>query len=79
MTGTDGTVTVKPTEIPTYATYCDSYEDYYDACADLGATAVTTTAPPQTTTTTSSTLVTCWASSVFTVYFGIPFPTLAIT
>ncbi|KAH8668994.1 hypothetical protein BX600DRAFT_461083 [Xylariales sp. PMI_506] len=74
-TGLDGTVTVKPTQIPTYATYCDSYESYYDACSDLGITASTTTAAVQTSFIVSTEVITCFMSSVFTVYLGIPFPT----
>ncbi|KAG5766096.1 hypothetical protein H9Q72_005846 [Fusarium xylarioides] len=37
--------TIFPSETPAYATYCDSAEDYYDACFSAGVTAVTTTLP----------------------------------
>ncbi|KAF5649026.1 hypothetical protein F52700_846 [Fusarium sp. NRRL 52700] len=37
--------TIFPSETPAYATYCDSAEDYYDACSSAGVTAVTTTLP----------------------------------
>ncbi|EWY82838.1 hypothetical protein FOYG_14927 [Fusarium oxysporum NRRL 32931] len=35
--------TIFPSETPAYATYCDSAEEYYDACSSAGVTAVTTT------------------------------------
>ncbi|PNP85436.1 hypothetical protein FNYG_01265 [Fusarium nygamai] len=40
--------TIFPTETPAYATYCDSAEEYYDACSSAGVTAVTTTLPTPT-------------------------------
>ncbi|EWG55440.1 hypothetical protein FVEG_13439 [Fusarium verticillioides 7600] len=40
--------TIFPTETPAYATYCDSVEDYYDACSSAGVTAMTTTLPTPT-------------------------------
>lgn len=47
--------TIFPTEVPSYATYCDSPEEYYEACSEAGVTAFTTTLPePETTTTTST-------------------------
>ncbi|KAK8071373.1 hypothetical protein PG997_011576 [Apiospora hydei] len=34
-TGLDGTVTVRPTDIPTYmSAYCGGYEAYFDACSE---------------------------------------------
>ncbi|KAF5552679.1 NAD(P)H azoreductase [Fusarium mexicanum] len=45
--GPDAT-TIFPSETPAYATYCDSAEDYYDACSSAGVTAVTTTLPTPT-------------------------------
>ncbi|KAF5696911.1 hypothetical protein FGLOB1_13164 [Fusarium globosum] len=35
--------TIFPSETPAYATYCDSAEEYYDACSSAGVTAMTTT------------------------------------
>ncbi|KAG8671989.1 hypothetical protein FPOAC1_005248 [Fusarium poae] len=43
--------TIQPTNIPAYATYCDSPEAYYDACSEAGITAFTTTLPTGTSTT----------------------------
>ncbi|KAF5621109.1 uncharacterized protein FTJAE_11450 [Fusarium tjaetaba] len=40
--------TIFPTETPAYATYCDSAEEYYDACSSAGVTAMTTTLPTPT-------------------------------
>ncbi|KAF5598232.1 hypothetical protein FPCIR_3254 [Fusarium pseudocircinatum] len=40
--------TIFPSETPAYATYCDSAEDYYDACSSAGVTAMTTTLPTPT-------------------------------
>ncbi|KAG9498208.1 hypothetical protein J7337_011103 [Fusarium musae] len=40
--------TIFPTETPAYATYCNSAEDYYDACSSAGVTAMTTTLPTPT-------------------------------
>ncbi|EXK87539.1 hypothetical protein FOQG_08886 [Fusarium oxysporum f. sp. raphani 54005] len=40
--------TIFPSETPAYATYCDSAEEYYDACSSAGVTAVTTTLPTPT-------------------------------
>ncbi|KAG5743364.1 hypothetical protein H9Q70_013928 [Fusarium xylarioides] len=40
--------TIFPSETPAYATYCDSAEDYYDACSSAGVTAITTTLPTPT-------------------------------
>ncbi|SPJ72208.1 uncharacterized protein FTOL_01936 [Fusarium torulosum] len=42
--------TIQPTEVPTYATYCDSPSDYYEACSEAGITAFTTTLPTPTST-----------------------------
>ncbi|KAM0231411.1 hypothetical protein ACHAPO_008521 [Fusarium lateritium] len=47
--------TIFPTEIPSYATYCDSPSEYYEACSEAGVTAFTTTLPEPDTTTTTST------------------------
>ncbi|KAK8073291.1 hypothetical protein PG994_004190 [Apiospora phragmitis] len=78
-TGLDGTVTVRPTGIPSYASaYCDSYEEYFSACSDGGITASTTTAPTVTSTTTETEIHTCYGSYIFTKYLGIPFPTMLI-
>ncbi|KAL7759045.1 hypothetical protein ACKLNR_011472 [Fusarium oxysporum f. sp. zingiberi] len=40
--------TIFPSETPAYATYCDSAEEYYDACSSAGVTAVTITLPTPT-------------------------------
>ncbi|KAJ4123865.1 hypothetical protein NW765_006909 [Fusarium oxysporum] len=40
--------TIFPSETPAYATYCDSAEEYYDACSSAGVTAVMTTLPTPT-------------------------------
>ncbi|KAG4257776.1 hypothetical protein FPRO04_09993 [Fusarium proliferatum] len=50
--------TIQPTEVPVYATYCDSPEEYYAACSEAGITAFTTTLPT-TTTSTSTTVSDC--------------------
>ncbi|KAI7764543.1 hypothetical protein ACKAV7_012106 [Fusarium commune] len=50
--------TIQPTEVPVYATYCDSPEEYYAACSQAGITAFTTTLPT-TTTSTSTTVSDC--------------------
>ncbi|KAF4947801.1 hypothetical protein FGADI_10134 [Fusarium gaditjirri] len=50
--------TIQPTEVPAYATYCDSPEAYYAACSEAGITAFTTTLPT-TTTSTSTTVSDC--------------------
>ncbi|KAK9414331.1 hypothetical protein SUNI508_11293 [Seiridium unicorne] len=71
-TGMDGTITVKPTEVPDYVTYCGGYEQYYSACSGAEITAVTTTTEVSTST------ITCFLSSIFTTYLGIPFPTMLI-
>lgn len=42
--------TIQPTEVPTYATYCDSPSDYYEACSEAGITGFTTTLPTPTST-----------------------------
>jgi len=47
--------TIFPTEVPSYATYCDSPEEYYEACSEAGVTAFTTTLPEPDATTTTST------------------------
>ncbi|KAH7305559.1 hypothetical protein B0I35DRAFT_483907 [Stachybotrys elegans] len=48
-------VTVLPTSVPTYATYCAGAEKYYSACQCAGVTPATTTAPtPVVTSVTSS-------------------------
>lgn len=71
-------MTVKPTVTPSYATYCDGYEEYFSACSDGGVTAVTSTAPVVTTTATSTVVITCPVSFLFTKYIGVPFPTMLI-
>ncbi|KAF5628129.1 hypothetical protein F25303_10505, partial [Fusarium sp. NRRL 25303] len=45
--------TVFPSETPAYATYCDSAEEYYEACSRAGVTAMTTTLTTPTETETS--------------------------
>ncbi|KAK8024553.1 hypothetical protein PG993_012619 [Apiospora rasikravindrae] len=73
-TGMDGTVTVRPTGIPDYASaYCDGYEAYFDACSE-GVSAATSTAPRVTSTTTESLVQTCYGNYIFTKYLGVPFP-----
>ncbi|RGP76882.1 hypothetical protein FLONG3_4965 [Fusarium longipes] len=52
--------TIQPTEVPTYATYCDSPEAYYEACSEAGVTAFTTTLPTETSTT-ETTVTDCGA------------------
>ncbi|KAH6949458.1 hypothetical protein HG530_014515 [Fusarium avenaceum] len=47
--------TIFPTEVPSYATYCDSPSEYYEACSEAGVTAFTTTLPEPDATTTTST------------------------
>ncbi|KAF4450221.1 hypothetical protein F53441_6655 [Fusarium austroafricanum] len=42
--------TIQPTEKPAYATYCDSAEDYYDACSSLRITRHTSSLATPTTT-----------------------------
>ncbi|KAK7947048.1 uncharacterized protein PG986_011369 [Apiospora aurea] len=74
-TGLDGTVTVRPTDIPAYmSAYCDGYEAYFDACSEGGVVAATSTAPVVTSTTTESLVQTCYGNYIFTKYIGIPFP-----
>ncbi|XEU97463.1 hypothetical protein FSHL1_002749 [Fusarium sambucinum] len=46
----EAATTIFPTDIPTYATYCDSPEAYYEACSQFSITAFTTTIPEPTTT-----------------------------
>jgi hypothetical protein len=46
--------TIQPTEVPAYATYCDSPEAYYAACSEAGITAFTTTLPTPTTSTSTT-------------------------
>lgn len=78
-TGLDGTVTVRPTGMPAYASrYCGSYEEYFSACSEGGVAAATVTAPASTTTTTETVVVTRLGSYIFTKYLGIPFPTVLI-
>ncbi|KAG7409611.1 hypothetical protein Forpe1208_v011246 [Fusarium oxysporum f. sp. rapae] len=48
----DAATTVFPTQTPEYATYCDSADEYYDACSSLGVTRFTTTLSTETETTT---------------------------
>ncbi|KAM0077211.1 hypothetical protein ACKRZS_010672 [Fusarium odoratissimum] len=48
----DVATTVFPTQTPEYATYCDSADEYYDACSSLGVTRFTTTLSTETETTT---------------------------
>ncbi|KAH7194590.1 hypothetical protein DER44DRAFT_815291 [Fusarium oxysporum] len=48
----DVATTVFPTQKPEYATYCDSADEYYDACSSLGVTRFTTTLSTETETTT---------------------------
>ncbi|RKL32875.1 hypothetical protein BFJ72_g10375 [Fusarium proliferatum] len=45
--------TIFPSETPAYATYCDSAEEYYDACSRADVTAMTTTLTTPTETETS--------------------------
>ncbi|KAM0342495.1 hypothetical protein ACHAPU_009468 [Fusarium lateritium] len=47
--------TIFPTEVPSYATYCDFPSEYYEACSEAGVTAFTTTLPEPDATTTTST------------------------
>ncbi|KAM0243947.1 hypothetical protein ACHAP5_006710 [Fusarium lateritium] len=47
--------TIFPTDVPSYATYCDSPSEYYEACSEAGVTAFTTTLPEPDATTTTST------------------------
>ncbi|KAF5240340.1 hypothetical protein FANTH_9600 [Fusarium anthophilum] len=46
----EAATTIFPTDIPAYATYCDSPSAYYEACSQFGVTAFTTTIPEPTTT-----------------------------
>ncbi|KAF4420509.1 hypothetical protein FACUT_11163 [Fusarium acutatum] len=46
----EAATTILPTDIPAYATYCDSPSAYYEACSQFGITAFTTTIPEPTTT-----------------------------
>ncbi|KAK8102263.1 hypothetical protein PG984_015409 [Apiospora sp. TS-2023a] len=78
-TGSDGTVTVRPTAMPDYAArYCGSYEEYFSACSEGGVAAATVTAPATTTTATETVVITRLGSYIFTKYLGIPFPTVLI-
>ncbi|KAF4498959.1 hypothetical protein FAGAP_4868 [Fusarium agapanthi] len=45
----EAATTIFPTNIPAYATYCDSPSAYYEACSQFGVTAFTTTIPEPTT------------------------------
>ncbi|KAJ4006117.1 hypothetical protein NW752_001367 [Fusarium irregulare] len=56
--------TIFPTEIPSYATYCESPEEYYEACSEAGVTAFTTTLPEPDTETTTSTSDGCGPKSL---------------
>ncbi|KAF5000923.1 hypothetical protein FGRMN_1380 [Fusarium graminum] len=56
--GDETATTIQPTGVPTYATYCDSPSDYYEACFEAGITGFTTTLPTPTTST-SSTVTDC--------------------
>ncbi|KAF5664982.1 hypothetical protein FHETE_6842 [Fusarium heterosporum] len=56
--GEETATTIQPTDVPTYATYCDSPSDYYEACSEAGITGFTTTLPTPTTST-SSTITDC--------------------
>ncbi|KAL4724392.1 hypothetical protein ACLX1H_009006 [Fusarium chlamydosporum] len=47
--------TIFPTDVPSYATYCDSPSEYYEACSEAGVTAFTTTLPEPDATTTTTT------------------------
>ncbi|RGP63995.1 hypothetical protein FSPOR_8323 [Fusarium sporotrichioides] len=57
--------TIFPTIVPSYATYCDSPSEYYEACSEAGVTAFTTTLPEPDTTTTTSTSNGCGPLSKF--------------
>jgi hypothetical protein len=52
-------VTVSPTSVPAYATYCANPSAYYSACSCAGVTGTTTTAPTPTFTSTVTATVTC--------------------
>ncbi|KAK3942501.1 hypothetical protein QBC46DRAFT_379763 [Diplogelasinospora grovesii] len=52
-------VTVTPTAVPTYATYCANPPAYYSACSCAGATPTTTFAPTPTVTATETVTETC--------------------
>ncbi|PMD18535.1 hypothetical protein NA56DRAFT_706447 [Hyaloscypha hepaticicola] len=52
-------VTVTPTAVPTYATYCSNPLAYYSACSCAGATPITTTMPTPTVTVTEQASITC--------------------
>ncbi|KAM0350959.1 hypothetical protein ACHAPU_002737 [Fusarium lateritium] len=56
--GDETATTIQPTEVPTYASYCDSPSEYYEACFEAGITGFTTTLPTPTTST-SSTMTDC--------------------
>ncbi|KAF5643073.1 hypothetical protein F52700_2788 [Fusarium sp. NRRL 52700] len=45
----EAATTIFPTDVPAYATYCDSPSAYYEACSQFGVTAFTTTIPEPTT------------------------------
>ncbi|KAK2035946.1 hypothetical protein LZ31DRAFT_485178, partial [Colletotrichum somersetense] len=45
-----GAVTVTPSSVPMYATYCPDAANYFSACSCAGITPVTTTAPTPTVT-----------------------------
>jgi hypothetical protein len=44
----DVATTIFPTQTPEYATYCESADEYYDACSSLGVTRFTTTLSTET-------------------------------
>jgi hypothetical protein len=58
-------VTVSPTAIPTYATYCPNASAYSSACSCVGITAYTTTAPTP--------VVTAYATATTTIYASNPY------
>ncbi|PMD32576.1 hypothetical protein L207DRAFT_609174 [Hyaloscypha variabilis F] len=61
ITPASSAVTVSPTSVPSYATYCSSASAYYSACSCAGITGTTTTAPTPTYTSTVTATITCAA------------------
>ena len=51
--------TIFPTEVPPYATYCDSPSEYYEACSEAGVSAFTTTLSEPDASTTTQTSIGC--------------------
>ncbi|KAF0315496.1 hypothetical protein GQ607_017251 [Colletotrichum asianum] len=61
-TPSGGLMTIFPSSLPTYATYCPDAAKYFSACGCAGVTLVTTTGPtPTVTLTTTEVLETCSA------------------